>query len=684
MFSFLKLLNRHSLVCLAFTLVTTISTEQSFAQQSSQSNVFEMPTVSENLQTAILAIRSNQYPAAHKALQVITSKYPWFVQGHYLQASLFSITGDRDAAFNALEQAVAAGLSNTALLQKDRNLAPLRKDERFQKLLEEIIQNQNANEPSNSLIKPKAATVKQSTALVSGANTFWDPKLLVLKSLFAFDSRKAAPATVQNAKDPAAKMLNTLFQRGLAAGNAGDIYDNRDRKHSSLHPKSYPQLAFTHYSNGALQNNIDYGLNTKILFGAPTFGNSSTAVSSGPYWRSQPRLAYTAPNGPKHLTFQYFNNHIYVYPAVSDFKDQQDHLPTNSPYMIISEGKSGSDRPFLKAIATILAAFKPAEKDALIKSRMLSSAVQYVFRRSQASVVSDKDYFTAKAHPAVFSAKELSYRTMIKTANDLVAQNFPSPVLLKATEESRLKDGIDDFTRKLPEQLFDTPATIARVIRASGFTKTMKIQAKSTTEDTDETLKYRWVVLQGDTKKIRIKPENEQANTVTLEIDWHEPFENAARSEFKSTRVEIGVFAVSKNGVSAPSFITFLYPKHQNRSYDANGKLLSIDHQHKPKAYIDPQVFTRRDWKDEFQYDDADRLTGWIRSRGSNYRAYSRHGALILSSDELGRPLKAEKITYNYERQENGTASVSEELTGKYINYEYLSDDDRLGIVVRK
>ena len=37
----------------------------------------------------------------------------------------------------------------------------------------------------------------------------------------------------------------------------------------------------------------DYGLNDRLLFGHPTFGNSSTAITGGALWRSLPRLGLT-------------------------------------------------------------------------------------------------------------------------------------------------------------------------------------------------------------------------------------------------------------------------------------------------------------------------------------------------------------------------------------------------------
>lgn len=668
----------------AASALLAISLSPAFAQTANTTTipVFALPEATEQLQTAIVSIRTKHFSLAQKKLEQITKTYPWFVEAHYILTSLHAVTGNKDAAFHALRKAIDSGFANSALLQKDTNLNSLRTDNRFQTLVEELIQKQSAPKIPVRAIQTKPASIKNGVADISRLNTTWDPRITALKTQFAFNSRKVSPPTVQSDKSTSSKMLNTLFQRGLAAGNAGDLYDNRDRNHSKLFQKAYPQLAVTKYSAEAIKANIDYGLNTKILFNAPTFGNSSTAVSSGPFWRSQARLAYTTPNGPRHLALQYFNNQLYIYPAVRDFKDSVDNLPTNTPYMIISEGKSGSDQPFLKAVASILAAFKPNEKDELIRSKKLMPAVQYILRRSLASVKTDDAYFTAKAHPAVFQSSELSYERMIQNANKLDASAFPAPAQLNVLTESKPKPGVDDFTISLPEQLFNTPAAVARVIRMTAKTKSMTLQVRSASENTGLKLNYRWVVLQGNPDKVKITPENSRKDKVKIDVDWHEPFQNANRPDFKSTRVEIGVFAVTENGVSAPSFVTFLYPKHQDRKYNKSGQLVYIDHRHNKDAYIDPQIYTRRDWRDDYRYDDNGRLVGWIRTRGSIKSEFTYHGAKIISKDTLGRATKAERIAYKYDRQNNGLMLVNEEPTGHYLNYEYLNGKDQRGILL--
>ena len=109
--------------------------------------------------------------------------------------------------------------------------------------------------------------------------------------------------------DPAHQMLRRLVAAGQAAGNAGDLYENRDRGHSPLAAKAHPQLTHVLYDDVFRRQGLDYGLGLTMLFDAPLIGNSSTAVNSGKHWRSLPRLALTTPGGAE-LAFAIFTADI--------------------------------------------------------------------------------------------------------------------------------------------------------------------------------------------------------------------------------------------------------------------------------------------------------------------------------------------------------------------------------------
>ena len=136
------------------------------------------------------------------------------------------------------------------------------------------------------------------------------------------------------------------------------------------------------------------GAQLSFLYNGITIGNSSTAITGGDFWRSQPRYIMTHPRGPVLLYLQYVGNHLYFYPEHRDHDPADDNnghgdvYPANTPYMIVSQGSSGSDRVFMNAVGATLAALRPEVKQKLAKTGTLMAAVQMIFRSSNKMVTS--------------------------------------------------------------------------------------------------------------------------------------------------------------------------------------------------------------------------------------------------------------------------------------------------------
>ena len=143
--------------------------------------------------------------------------------------------------------------------------------------------------------------------------------------------------------------LRKWYSQGTAAGNYGDYYDNRDGGHSRLKLAPYPQLSEVEYTEEQIKARQNYGFQTKILPHV-VFGNSST--SAGPEkGGSNARTYYAHTEGLNFLFAQYARNNLYIYPEHRDHDPGHngdvgygDLYPTNTPYLIISQGSSGSDQ----------------------------------------------------------------------------------------------------------------------------------------------------------------------------------------------------------------------------------------------------------------------------------------------------------------------------------------------------
>src|SRR5262249_40080930 len=157
-------------------------------------------------------------------------------------------------------------------------------------------------------------------------------------------------------KDELGELLGKWWKEGTAAGNVGDYYDNRDGDHSNLDTSVYPQLQRVVYTEEQVKTRNNWALMLGVRPNV-TFGNSSTAAPTE-LGGSNPRHAYCSPVLIALLAQQCKSNNLYIYPECGDHRPGHNGLdggygdlyPTNTPYLLISQGISWSDQPFMRAV----------------------------------------------------------------------------------------------------------------------------------------------------------------------------------------------------------------------------------------------------------------------------------------------------------------------------------------------
>ena len=320
-----------------------------------------MPDIAEDRRVAFALAEAGEPGEAAAILDALVARHPGLGALQADRAALALIAGDPGSARAALIAAADAGFRGLAALLAEPLFAPLAGDPALAARAADPPPAPPAPVPA-----PVTMTVTGGRAPVSGANTAWNPVEERLEPRFAFPEAPAGPVLPRQRPATAAyDLLAEHVRRGRAAGNHGDLYDNRDRGHSRLEPAAHPQLAEVVYSAAARAADVDYGLADRLLFPAVTFGNSSTAITGGADWRSLPRLALTRPDGtgPMRLWQNAAANQLFVYPAHRDYDEERgDLFPANTPYLLVSRGSSGSDKPLLEAVAMILAALRPDTK----------------------------------------------------------------------------------------------------------------------------------------------------------------------------------------------------------------------------------------------------------------------------------------------------------------------------------
>lgn len=413
---------------------------------------------------------------------------------------------------------------------------------------------------------------------------------------------------------PGAGGLRRLAAQHLASGLAGVFYDNRDRDHSSLPPDLFPQLTRLRYGPDLRAQQLDYGLAETLLLPGPAFGNSSTAVTSGPAPRSLPRLAMTTPDGPMRAWQTYAANAVYVYPEHRDH-DAADLFPGNWPYMLISQGSSGSDRPFLRAIGLILAALPPATREKAAADGLIAPTVQMVFRRAQTGVRNRAAYLSGSAHPTVFAAEAIDEARMVALAASLAPDELPPMVLLQVlTEDFSASAGLAGQS----ERLYDTPSAIARVWRSPAWTREMTVTAVRTRDPNGRPLVFTWVLLRGDPDRVRITPYDARGLTARIAIDWQDAGPVSPRDPRLTSRVDIGVFASNGRQDSAPAFLSITFPTHEARRYapgpDGVPRLAEVDYDARGRGQkFDRLLYWSAPWRDLFRHGPDGALLGWTR-----------------------------------------------------------------------
>ena len=176
---------------------------------------------------------------------------------------------------------------------------------------------------------------------------------------------------------------------------------------------------------------------------------------------------------------------------------------------------------------------------------------------------------------------------------------------------------------------------------------------------------------------------NDTASEVEIIVPWHDRKGVPGKRNLSSHRVDIGVFADNGAQISAPAFISFLYPDNEIRRFGARNEIVSIDYRTgpDPARYSDPILFPQRDWMDEYEYDREGRLLGWKRTRGEGTSRFTRHGARVLETDALSRPVTAEVMHYPVGSSGDGTLQVRVSPSGEIVRYTYKDEDDNLGVM---
>lgn len=682
--------------------VTGMMCMAAFASAQHQPDVFEMPrwyAQYTRLQARVQdSFKTKQYEIAERACVQAISMAPHIGSNYYNYACALAQQEKMADALEQLEKAIDSGFTDADHIASDNDLKNLRDEDRFKELIEKARATIAKPDPWLRTVEP--GVVKDGVVTIESENTEWDATHGVFRTHFKApdDSLKKEPVILKHGE--VGQVLRSWYMKGTVAGNVGDFYENHDRDHSNMRFGEFPQLTRIEFGERARGGYLTSGLQNRFFFNTVTIGNSSTAMTSGAYWRSQPRLAYTDPRSITILYSQYVSNHMYFYPehrdhdpghngkAVAGARDAGnggygDVYPANTPYVLISQGSSGSDRSFLDQITCILAAFRPETKKRLIENGLLMPTVQMIFRMSLRTVETGEDYLTGNAHPTVFWKNDVNVMRSIRMAHAMKPEEVPPMIQLKVMEEDHPVAGRDFFAASKDEKVFDTPCAIARVMRSTKRVRRMVVSAEKSHDVNKRDLTWRWVVLRGDAKTISIEPLNDSKSIAVISVPWHERRPVRPGSDMASNRVDIGVFAHNGKYFSAPGFVTFYSLDNEHREYDDEGRIKSV--RYDGTNYVDPRIALSKMWRDEYQYDGKGQLIGWSRHRAKQpVQQFMHDGAVVTMSDEQGRGIEAMTVRYVPKGRSGGAPLLMQIRGNQRVIYRYDGDDAKVGKEVKR
>jgi hypothetical protein len=384
-------------------------------------------------------------------------------------------------------------------------------------------------------------------------------------------------AQVSSRNDTVGRLLNEWYSDGTAAGLAAITYENRDGQHSPLDPGLYPQLQVFQHNPGT---GPDKGPAMQIRLG-PTLGNCSMSALAR-LGGSLPRFYLVNPKGGAFLMAQYLANNLFIYPEHEDHDvgangvgGYGDLFPANSPCCLISQGSSGSDQPFLRAVLAVIAAFPRETQRVLIQKRVLMPTVQAILRQTSRGVTRPEQYFTAAAHPVVFDASMIDEEKMVRMARAMTPDLIPPLVQMEVVQETEPGAGSQFFEAPgMPShKLADARVFISRVFRGSLDRHGMVLNLGQSSDLMGRPLQVRMEVLQGEPGLVQIDRTG-QGPYARLRLRWHAPM--TGPSGIRSHRVDVGVFVANGVTVSAPGIISFYMLPNERRFYNGQGRLSEI------------------------------------------------------------------------------------------------------------
>lgn len=555
--------------------------------------------------------------AAREAIDLRIEPAVWY----YNLACALAVQEKKDAAFEALEQAVAAGYGTaggTEHAQRDSDLVSLTNDVRFAALCAAM----------DADGRPSADGPREFAEDVGGfVRLSEDNVYFALKDasyLIQLLTSNACPVVYANHHEnhpdiPCDGLINVIYPReaheercDIAFANIRFL--NYDRSHRVNYPRYCPTVVASSWVYG------DDRLNGSMSIPA---GYGVGSENAGREWQ-----------------LQFVHNVLGVYAVAADYwTDGIDRFMGWYPGCIAYAGGPEEADKFVVLFRDIVRALP---KELRANAALLAPNL---IRRGQKCVKTETDFMSGKAQRPVLRFADIDAKKVVDAAAGMSPDaQLPIPPFLDQ-ERTKALSGLP--VTDLWDAPYDRPLRAMSAFHAAFFAfggeQTFRFAAAC---HPLETCKLVWKVLQGDEKKVRILPKAEDMSEVELEVDYHTVFDVtlADGTKQKTSRVDVGCFLVGTNGVaSVPAIVSVYFLPNETREYGKDGRLVSVDYAKRQIEGFCPSLCPMGDWRDAFHWTKDGKLMGWTRTYADGQgrvatNEFTRDGLVIDTRDALGRP----------------------------------------------
>lgn len=577
---------------------------------------------------------------SRRGIESKTDPETWY----YNLACALSIQKRADEAFEALEQAVAAGFDDAEHAEEDEDFANIKSDARFARLVAAMrVVAEKALPHGVEPLHPAGGD-----CIVGEENVRYNALAQSYRCAIDTTDRKTV-VYIGNDKGRAAPC------EGLLAPSFEEEADDSG---------AIAETACFHFV-------YDPDGKGRVLW-CPTI--VASAAEKKDFFSCIPALlAANGEDANNELRHEQWNV-MGVYSAKGFGEDGTDPLPFWCPGFIAHSGGPEEGDKFVKLAADIVRAM-PFE--VVEKGFPLGQLVQKIVRSSQKGVEGENGFKTGLAMRPVLDFADVDVDRAIASAKSVDPKRLPplSPYLKNV--------GLAFPATFLNDEFSKVESAHHVGVLANWVERTGVLDAEF--ELVGEDVSAEWKVLAGDAGRVSF--ETNGAGRTRIRIDWHDPFEEEFPSgrRLKSARVDIGCFAVRDGVASMPSIVSVYFPPTQHRGYDPDGRPRFVDYTDRKWPGILFRACPRGDWRDEPHYFGAkvDELTGWTRYRtsadgGVSTEEFTADGLVVMTRDEIGRPKRCRKDLRAEWYQTLPAYPDAKEVADAFIplsaNYDRLSD----------